>query len=350
MVFLSLGLRALINVEALNMVESVGNIVRHRKAAIVYKRNQAYVVRWAPAISGESMAHSYQSLLADLASRRGLPVCTYCSKHEFVKHADRKIFGDKEWELKLASKLEGAEHKGKAGIDPLTLMHEVEETIISNCVVEDIGGFLYAGRIPVKRTSRFACSFMIPALDAVEKAIVESQFQVRHAPTVSQRWDQAQMPYNVEVGSAIYAWSFYIDLASIGCTSCVKRECLDLDERLKRVELAIDALALMLDSRLFGAKQSRFMPIVSYEIVLVSLSKPLPFNVSPPATSPQFVHDTVKRVEAFIDATGSQVEIYGYAGDDEAKRLLEANKVKTYSTIMELFEEVKRKVQEWLKA
>ena len=94
------------------------------------------------------------------------------------------------------------------------------------------------------------------------------------------------MPYNVEVGSAVYAWSFYMDLASIGCTSAIKSECLDANERKKRIELAIDALALMLDSRLFGAKHSRFMPVVGYELLLVTLSKPLPFNVSPPAMGP----------------------------------------------------------------
>ena len=356
MVFLSLGVRALVNVEALNMVESVGNIVRHRKAAIVYKRDSAYVVRWVPAVSGESLAHSYQALLAFLARQRGLPVCTYCSKHEFVKHADRRIFGDLDWEKKLASRLESIEgDKGgkKSGkqqqVNALEVMHEVEKTIITNCVVEDIGGFLYAGKKPVKRTSRFSCSFMIPALDAVEKAVVETQFQVRHAPTASQVWDQAQMPYNVEVGSAVYAWSFYMDLSSIGCTSAVKSECLGDDERRKRVELAIDALALMLDSRLFGAKHSRFMPVVGYELILVTLSKPLPFNVSPPAMGPCFVEDTVKRIEAFVKATNSSVEVYGYAGDGDAEKLLKANNVKVYKTIVELFEEVKRKALEWLK-
>ena len=364
MVFLSLGLRAIVNVEALNMVESVGNVARHRKAAIVFKRGSSYVVRWVPAISGESMAHSYQSMIVTLATQRNLPLCTYCSKREFVKHADRRIFGITEWEQKLRVFVNELEEPGKVakskkssevGKDPQKVMERIESDIVFNCVVEDIGGFLYAGKIPVKRTSRFACSFMVPALDAIEKAVVESQFQVRHAPTASQMWEQAQMPYNVEVGSAVYAWSFYIDLAGIGCTSSVEVKCLESSERLKRIELAIDALALMLDSRLFGAKQSRYMPVIGYETLLVSISKPLPFNVSPPAIGLNFVKDTVERAKAFKNATGSEVKIYGYAGDGEALNILKQYAgasdvgIEIVPTIMELFSNVKETVRQWFK-
>jgi len=354
MVFLSLGLRALVNVEALNMVESVGNIVRHRKAAVVYKRGSAYVVRWVPAVSGESIAHSYQMWLSTLASKRGLSVCEYCEKFEFVKHADRNIFGSKQWEQELARVAESVERqreqrRGGEAIDTIGFMHNFEKSIVTNCVVEDIGGFLYAGRIPVKRTSRFATSYMIPALDAIEKAVVESQFQVRHAPTASQRWEQAQMPYNVEVGSAIYALSFYIDASSIGCTQTVKRECLSLEERRKRVELSIDALALMLDSRIFGAKQSRFNPVVDYEVVMVSLSGSIPFNVSPPASGTSFVEDTVRRARAFENFTGEKVYLYAYTRDSDMAKTFTELGVKVYPTLIEMFSEVKQAAVQMLR-
>ena len=350
MVFLSVGVRAIVNVEALNMVESVGNIVRHRKVAVVYKSGPGYVVRWVPAVSGESMAHSYQSILADLARKRGLPVCSYCSAHEFVKHADVRIFGDLPWEKQLASKLEASEKsRSQEASAALSLMHEVEKTIISNCVVEDVGGFLYAGRTPVKRTSRFFCSYMIPSLDSIEKAVVEPQFQVRHAPTASQKWDKAQMPYNVEVGSAVYTWSFYIDLSSIGCTSMVKVECLDSKTRAERVKLAIDALALMLENRMFGAKQSRFQPVISYEAILVALSDQIPFTVSPPAMGLTFIEDTKKRADAFSKATGSRVALYGFGGDEQSKEILKKSNVAVYPTIIELFEKVKEDAMKILK-
>jgi len=342
MVFLSLGLRAVVNVEALNMVESVGNIVRHRKAAVVYRRGSDYVVRWVPAVSGESIAHSYQWWISVLAAQRGLPLCEYCERGEFVKHADRNVFGSKHWEQRLTSEVEAFE-KGKAkGEQALNFMHSFEKTVVENCVVEDVGGFLYAGPTPVKRTSRFATSYMVPALDAVEKAVVESQFQVRHAPTAMQRFEQSQMPYNVEVGSAVYALSFYIDLSSVGCTSMVRRECLPLDERRKRVEVAIDALALMIDSRIFGAKQTRFSPVVDYESVLVSLSDPIPFNVSPPASGLGFAEDSAKRAQAFADSTKSIVKLYAFTKDPEIAKALSSMNVRVHSTILGLFADVKK--------
>ncbi len=351
MAFLSLGLRALVNVEAMNMVESVGNIVRHRKAAVIFRRDSSYIVRWVPAVSGECLAHSYQSWLADLATKRGLPVCEYCAKHEFVKHADLKIFGSLPWEQRLAELVKSVEsgRGSKRSVDTVAFMHEFEKTIVGNCVVEDIGGFLYAGRIPVKRTSRFASSYMIPALDVIEKAVIETQFQVRHAPTASQSWEQAQMTYNVEVGSAVYAWSFYLDLASIGCCTAVKRECLDLEQRRKRVELAIDALMLMLENRLFGAKQSRYTPVVDYEIVLTSLSQPLPFNVSPPAMGIEFVEDTARRAQAFAKATRSEVELYAYTRNKDLAENLRELGIKTFTTITEMLSTVKQRALSMLR-
>ena len=358
MPFLSLGLRAIVNVEALNMVESVGNIVRRRKAAIVYKRGDEYVVRWVPAVSGESISHSYQVFLARIAEQRGLPVCEYCKIGEFVKHADQKVFGSSQWESELMKMLDTMskmkDKEGKVDAKRLQeLLHSVEKTIIENCVVEDVGGFLYAGKQPVKRTSRFASSFMVAAMDAVEKAVIETQFQVRHAPSASQRWNQAQMPYNVETASAVYAWSFYLDAGGVGCTSMVRRECLPLEERIKRVKAAVDALALMLDSRIFGAKQTRFNPIVGYEVALIAVSRPLPFNVSPPAIGVTFIEDTLKRAKSYREHVGGDVVLLAYVGPLASNRVVEAlneTEIQRYDTLLDALAEAKRLLVEWLRA
>ncbi len=355
MVFLSLGLRAVVNVEALNMVESVGNIIRHRKVALVYRRGDSYLVRWVPAVSGESMAHSYQAWLADLAEKRKLPVCEYCKKHEFVKHADVSVFGFEKWEQELASEISSSSKKAKgeskaAAPDALKLMDSIERRIVENCVVEDIGGFLYAGETPVKRTSRFASSYMVPSLDNVERATIETQFQVRHAPTASQKWEQAQMIYNVEVGSAIYAWSFYIDLSQIGCASMVTKECfIKPENRRARIELAIDALALMLDTKIFGAKQSRFAPIIDYEIVVATVSDPLPFTVSPPAIGLEFVEDTIKRAKAFTNATNAFVKIYSYTRDSKLADELRKSGVEVSPTLVDMFNTIKKQALQMIR-
>ncbi len=66
--FLQIAYRLLINTEALNMVESVGNVTRRRTIPVVIpKAPGEYVVRWVPAISGESLVHSYQLKIVELA-------------------------------------------------------------------------------------------------------------------------------------------------------------------------------------------------------------------------------------------------------------------------------------------
>ena len=67
MALISLGARLKLNAEALNMVESVGNYVRHRRVPIAFKKGDEFVLRYVPAISGESIAHGYQVILASLA-------------------------------------------------------------------------------------------------------------------------------------------------------------------------------------------------------------------------------------------------------------------------------------------
>jgi CRISPR-associated protein Csa2 len=354
--FLSVGVRAVVNVEALNMVESVGNVTRHRRATVVLRRGNSYVVRVVPAISGESVAHAYQWWVAELAKRRyapgEAPLCEYCERGEFLKHCDLKLFGSKPWERELAKLLgagegkkeetEGEEAKKgrrsskKAVYDP----HEVEKTIVRNCVVEDIGGFLYPGDRPVKRTSRFQVSYMVPTMESLEAGAVavEPQFHIRHSPTRAAREGEqevaGQMMYYVETGSAVYALTFNLDAGSIGKTSMLRIEqVVDGEELRRRVELAVDALALMLDSRIFGAKLSRFTPIVEYEAVLAAVSNYPPFTVSSPALR-SFAESTARRAAEYKKVFGEEVFLVGF-GDGMPET------VEKKDSLIELFSRVK---------
>ncbi len=351
--FLSVGVRAIVNVEALNMVESVGNVTRHRRATVVFRRGSEYVVRVVPVISGESVAHAYQWWVAELAKRRypsdRVPLCEYCERGEFLKHCDTKLFGSKPWEQDLVrilapSKGEESEEEGrrasrssrKAAYDP----HEVEKTIVANCVVEDIGGFLYPGDKPVKRTSKFQVSYMVPTVESLEAGAVavEPQFHVRHSPSRAAREGQqaaGQAIYYVETGSAVYTLTFNLDVGSIGKTSMLKVEqVMDSNEVKNRVELAIDALAFMLDSRIFGAKLSRFTPVVDYETVLVTVSEFPPFTVSPPALR-NFAEATARRASEYSKTFGRSIALLGF-GEGLP------NGVERASTILELFGKVKQ--------
>ncbi|RLG82005.1 MAG: type I-A CRISPR-associated protein Cas7/Csa2 [Thermoprotei archaeon] len=351
MAYLSLGVRLLVNVEALNMVESVGNYTRHRKAAIIYpEENGSYTIRWVPVISGESLAHAYQCWLSKLASDRGLPVCEYCGKCEFTKHADTKLFGSSSWEnelVEIVNKLKDLdkkiskakeEEKQKLIVEIQKNVHNIERQIIRNCIVEDIGGFMLPARpLPVRRTSRFLVSYIVPAYDQVENIALEPQMHTRSSTRVAGGEEvSGQMIYYIEIGSAIYSWSMSIDLNGIGRTSFIRVEdAVDKEERLRRIEAAVDALLLMLESRLFGAKQSRYMPIINYESLVIAVSDKYPFNVSAPANK-DYAITTLSRAKAFSKATGSNVKLYGYN--------IDVKEIETFNTISELLRTVKEEI------
>jgi len=349
MVFISLGTRLIVNVEALNMVESIGNVTRHRKATIVYKKGDSYVIRVVPAISGETLAHSYQYWIAELSKKENLPLCEFCEKGEFLKHCDLNLFGNKSWEVELKNRIQeskgGRGKKSKEeGYDP----HEVEKIIVKNCVVEDIGGFLFPGTTPVKRTSRFQVGYMIPALDAIEKCNVEPQFHVRHSPSQAKgEQAQAQMIYYVEVSSAPYVMTFNMDIDGIGRTSMIKVEdAVDTDERKKRIKVALEALGMMLDTKIFGAKLTRFNPVIEYEVVFALLSKKLPFTISPPGIR-SFISDTVNRAKKYVDMTGDDVKMYIYSGFDEyLKQIEDAEKVEEATNVLDLINKIIKDIEE----
>ncbi|MHC1637482.1 MAG: type I-A CRISPR-associated protein Cas7/Csa2 [Candidatus Nezhaarchaeales archaeon] len=334
LVWLSLSWRARVNVEALNMAEAIGNYVKHRRAPIAVYEDGKYVLRYVPAISGESIAHAYQYWIAEEASRAKLGVCDMCKRGEFVKHGSRAILTR-----------EGL----SADIRTADAAHELEKNIISKCAVEDIGGFLVPTAVPVKRTSRFYVGYMIPALEDIKAATLDPQFHVRHAPSMLGReyveaaremgiTEKGQAIYYVEVGSAIYTNSFSLDLSGIGYTSMVKiEEAMSKDERLKRSEVAIKALYYLVQG-LFGAKRTRFQPDYELLSVVAAISEEAPFNVSPGHTK-QFIVETSIRANTFKQLTGSNVKLYAYVrepGIDVPKEI----------TCFKSFEELMKKLTE----
>ncbi|NAY89129.1 MAG: type I-A CRISPR-associated protein Cas7/Csa2, partial [Desulfurococcales archaeon] len=88
---LSVTARILVNAEALNMAESVGNYTRHRKAPVVVPGEDGYSIIYVPAVSGESLAHAYQSILTQIATQRGLPVTEMDRQGYYMKFSDENI-------------------------------------------------------------------------------------------------------------------------------------------------------------------------------------------------------------------------------------------------------------------
>ncbi|BDB98535.1 type I-A CRISPR-associated protein Cas7/Csa2 [Saccharolobus caldissimus] len=258
--WLSFSVRYLVNVEDLNNVESAGNYVRHRRAPIVFKDKGGYTVTYVPAISGEMIAHGYQMNLVELALQSNLPVESLAKQGILLKRGA----GDKVHDTKCGDK------KGS----------DYELCVIEEDIVEDVAGFMNPEKL-VKRASNIAFSYMIPALDSVKTAAVLSQFHVRYASKElidKYKNENIQSLYNVETASASYVLTGYLNLDGIGRTQNYPVK--DVKDRDKRVKVAKNALMLTLTQFLFGAKQTRFKPIVEIEGLVVSVSEK-PFNLPP---------------------------------------------------------------------
>lgn len=267
--------RFLINTESLNGVESVGNLTRHRTAPVVLKTSSGYLVRYVPAISGESLAHAYQTALVDLAKKYNLPVGVYSSKYDFIKFSTEEVLKEE-------------------GVNPpkdSSDMRRFEVEVMFKDIVADIGGFMYAGNVPVRRTSRIKFGYMIPALMGDEiPAQLESQFHVRYS-------EKDQMIYNVEVSSALYVMSFSLDEDLIAVPSTegpkVNGEDTLTKQRDSRVKTAIEALYYVLTGN-FGGKRSRFLPSMKLMSGIVTVTD-FPFIPEPGHTN-DYIATTVKRL------------------------------------------------------
>ena len=288
-VFLSVRGRVVVNAEALNMTESVGNYVRHRRVPVVMRRGSEYVTIHVPAISGEAVAHGYQTLLAEEALARKLPVCKLCSKGIFLKSANLDIVkhahGDNVANIAVKGKGQEA-------------AHEFEKAVIRGCVVEDVGGFLYAERKgvgQVKRTSNFYVGYMIPVAEGLEAAVTEAQLHSRYALGTSfvkaeeGERGRGQMIYYVEIASAPYTFSFDLDTMYVGKTTYVTtyagEPAVSKEERVKRIKAALNALKKLVLELGFGAKKTRFLPTIEWESLVIAVSDnvwtvPSPFSAN----------------------------------------------------------------------
>jgi len=269
-VFLSMSLRLRVEVEALNMVEAMGAYSRHRTVSLLKPRGdgKGYRLVIAPAVSGQAIAYGYMKTLVALALQKNLPVCDQCRGYEvkggFVKH--------------------GTDTSGD------------EETIVKNCIVEDVTGFMIA-QAGVRRTSAIQFSYMVPDIDFSEAAI-EPQFHVRAAKP-----GEKPQPFQVEAGTAIYVLGIALDIDKIGVVA-------DKDgkpkpvvaNRLDRVKTAIQAIAGLVEGLMFGAKKARYLPIQEVVGAVAAVSHPVPFMVTPARVSRDgnYITKTISRAENFV--------------------------------------------------
>jgi len=317
-VFLSIGARLIINVEALNAVETVGNVTKHRRAPMIVPEATGYRLVYVPAASGESLANAFQRNLVEAVKqiyakdKVPCPLTPWDERCEFVKFMDRQHLTPS-----LSSIVDSI------GKEPLMeLKHRFEKTAIQESIVADVGGFLYAEEdLPVKRTSRVQFGYMLPVYDAVEHVAVEAQFHARHVPSEMGTGGQrpAQMIYYTETASAVYGITINVDVDGIGKASLVKvSEVVSDDERRRRLKATLYALAGLFVGEGFGAKLSRFLPVRSVESMVAVISSPVAFTVSPPHYR-GYMADTLERLKGIGSLTNRlglsfSKEAFAYGG------------------------------------
>lgn len=298
MVFVSFGFRFRVNVEAMNMVENVGNYSRHRVVPIIRRVKEdgkvRYEVQFLPAVSGQSIANAYMRALVDIAIKRGLPVCEECRRYNELNGFPKR------------PTVQGSD--------------DSVDKRVAKCVVEDVTGFMATepkeksgeGRV-IRRTSRIQFSYLIPDVDSANHVPPVPQFHVRYGK------EEEQTIFNIESASAIYTLVVNIDVDGIG--KGVKSIA---NNREARVEASLDALMLMLNGGYVGAKRSRYYPQMEPLGAVAVVSDPYPFVVSPPKAKlnndgtlqPWYLEDTLRRAIAF-KSVFTNVSLTMYYFDNE---------------------------------
>jgi len=306
MVFVSIGLRLRTEVEALNMVESLGAYTRHRTVSILKRIMRkdggiVYKLVIAPAASGQTINHGFSALLVELAERRGLRVCDDCKAY-----------------------------RTRIGFDKRSTRAVDHDTRVRDCVVEDLTGFL-APEANVKRTAPVSFSYMVPDLEGA-KAAIDSQFHVKYNMETNEH-----RPFTIESGSAIYMLGISVDVDKIGRLSNGNY----VPDRIERIDLAFSVLTALFEGLGFGAKKSRYLPIIEVVGAITAVSHPVPFIVSPPRVyrdGRNYISDTITRAKhytAVLKDFNERIEIIYLDKEGIVKdRSVNAEKADTFSELM----------------
>ena len=326
--FLQIGVRMLVNAEALNMVESIGNVTRHRTLPVVVPRAPGhYVIKWVPAISGESLAHRYQLEIVELARQSQCKdrLDYWSEQGEFLKHFDLQFYKQqcagqqypkpKQWECNLAN-----QYGGQKSLK-LNQIIDIDKRIVENSVVEDIAGYLVTEG-PTRRTSRVWFSYAIPTMDALDQSQIDHQMHVRGALKAEQLGIQEgiQVPYYVQVGSVLYGFSVRLDVDGVGRYTYedgyVQDKQCDLAARRC---IAIHALRPIIEGD-WGAKRSRFNPHAQPEVAVAILSTK-PFPMPPPTLKfNDLIGELRNRLSAYKKLNGFEAQAVVYSPETEQGR------------------------------
>jgi len=103
------------------------------------------------------------------------------------------------------------------------------------------------------------------------------------------------------------------------------KDVLNSEERELRIKTALGALTVLFSSGLFGAKRTRFLPILDVCSVVAAVSSPVPFTVIPPVTKDFIVQTAEKstRFNEIMSKLNVSEDVHVYVYSKEVKELPE---------------------------
>ncbi len=177
---------------------------------------------------------------------------------------------------------------------------------------------------------------MIPTRESLESTVIEPQLHTRYAlgtPFVEEGARAGgQMIYYIELSSAAYTFSFDLDTKYIGKATFSMENAgkvvVSEEERKKRIGTALDALSKFMIEMMFGAKRTRFLPVIEWESLVIAVSDDIWTVPSP------FSKNYVERAEEKAKKVSYNTKLFKYVGGpgfeevvieamNEAKRRLE---------------------------
>jgi CRISPR-associated protein Csa2 len=268
-------------------------------------------------------------------------LCYFCSIGEFIKHSALDFYSQLRNSQQISPQINFPQWENDF-IEKYSNIYEeweIERRIVENCVIEDLGGFVVATAaqqrqaqgISVRRTSTFQFSYGVPTLDAILEgaSTTDVQMQVRMASvgqSLANKVDYKnpiQAPYNKEIASAVYSFIFNFDADKVGVNSYTNAEMYDVNEKKRRINLALASLKLVIDGQ-FGASKSRYNPFMERELIIASLTKGnVLFTVSSPSLRLEdFVKETVERAKSYVtEFSILEITLYVWANKTRSNRI-----------------------------
>lgn len=295
--FVTFAVKIQLNVHDLNNETSAGNVTDIRLIEFLDESGKKVE---APAVSGRMLKHWHYEAMRQLGLQENLSFCDACKIGEPVRPA---ILINENSNKVLSH--QGAIDKGA-------------EVVLRTCVICDVHGYLAAiGETSERRSSRALFSWLVPVLVSDEagypsKLVIHSR--VKSGMDFKETELKSQMPYSKSYASGAYALVSALDVERIGLVELNLNDenpyVLDVDDRKKRSEVAIEAYRHLISGQL-GASLSHAIPHSNPLEVLVAYSEsgPLPFPVSP------MYSDYIEKTKGLMPAGTSLLYWNGQGGE-----------------------------------